>query len=169
MLATAGSRGDVAPFAALARRARDAGHEVRLVVPDHSGVDLSGLDVLSMGVDYSALIGQQGVSVAAAIRSYRSTVQPLMRAVIMESARAALDFEPEVLVAHPKILSAGLVATSLGIPHIVVEIVPAMTPTTAFPAAGTSGRDQRPGPGSVQPVHLRRRERRCGDVPPRSA
>lgn len=141
MLATAGSRGDVAPFAALARRARDAGHEVRLVVPDHSGVDLSGLDVLSMGVDYSALIGQQGVSVAAAIRSYRSTVQPLMRAVIMESARAALDFEPEVLVAHPKILSAGLVATSLGIPHIVVEIVPAMTPTTAFPAAGTSGRD----------------------------
>ncbi|MGJ9373880.1 glycosyltransferase [Nesterenkonia sp. CF4.4] len=141
LLATAGSRGDVEPFAALARRALDAGHDVRLVVPDHSGVDLTGLDVVSMGVDYSKLITQQGVSVAAAIRSYRSTVQPLMRAVIMESAKAAMDFGPDVLVTHPKILSAGLVATSLGVPHAVVEIVPAVTPTTAFPAAGTSTRD----------------------------
>lgn len=140
LLATAGSRGDVEPFAALARRAMRAGHQVRLVVPDRSGADLSGLDVVSMGVDYTALIEQQGVSVAAAIRSYRSAVQPLMRAVILESARAAWDFEPEVLVAHPKILSAGLVADALGIPHALVEIVPSMTPTTAFPAAGTSNR-----------------------------
>ena len=87
------------------------------------------------------MIQQQGVSVTAAIRSYRSTVRPLMRAVIVESARAALEYEPDVLVAHPKVLSAGLVATSLGIPHALVEIVPAMTPTNAFPAAGTSSRD----------------------------
>lgn len=141
LLATAGSRGDVEPFAALARRAASAGHEVRLVVPDHSGVDLSSLDVVSLGVDYTAMIQQQGVSVTAAVRSYRSTVKPLMRAVLLESARAALDFEPEVLVAHPKILSAGLVAEALGIPHAVVEIVPSVTPMKAFPAAGTSNRD----------------------------
>ena len=51
LLAAAGSRGDVEPFAALARRAVSAGHEVRMVGPDRSGVDLSGLDVVRMGVD----------------------------------------------------------------------------------------------------------------------
>ncbi|MCH8571954.1 glycosyltransferase [Nesterenkonia sp. AY15] len=111
------------------------------MVPDNSGVDLNGLDVVSMSVDYTAMITQQGVSAAAALRSYRSIIQPLMRAVIIESARAALDFEPDVLVAHPKILSAGLVADALSIPHIRVEIVPALTPTSAFPAAGTITRD----------------------------
>ena len=40
-LLTAGSRGDVEPFAALARAAQDRGHEVRLGLPDHSDVDVS--------------------------------------------------------------------------------------------------------------------------------
>ncbi|WP_155850296.1 hypothetical protein [Arthrobacter sp. Br18] len=140
MLATAGSQGDVAPFAELARRAMTAGHEVRLVAPDNSGVDLVGIDVVSMGVDYARMIGQQGVSVAAAVRSYRSVVRPIMRGVIVGSARAALEFRPDVLVVHPKVLSAPLVADVLGIPYVVVEIVPAMTPTAAFPAAGTISR-----------------------------
>ncbi|WP_104166225.1 glycosyltransferase [Arthrobacter sp. SX1312] len=49
LLATAGSRGDVEPFVALAERALAAGHEVRLVVPDNSGVEMGDLDVVSMG------------------------------------------------------------------------------------------------------------------------
>ncbi|GAA1151517.1 sterol 3beta-glucosyltransferase [Nesterenkonia lutea] len=129
------------PFVALAKRALRAGHEVRLVVPDHSGVDLHGLDVVSLGVDYTALIEQQGVSVVAALRSYRSVIKPLMRAVIIESARAAWDYQPDVLLAHPKILSAPLAADALSIPYVQVEIVPVVTPTRAFPAAGTVNRD----------------------------
>ncbi len=137
LLATAGSRGDVEPFAALARRAARAGHELRLAVPDNSGADLTGLDVVSLGVDYTALVTQQGVSAGAAMRSYRTVVKPLMRQVLLESARAAMDYRPDILVAHPKILSARLAADALAIPHVLVEIVPAMTPTRAFPAAGT--------------------------------
>ncbi|MGJ9425351.1 glycosyltransferase [Nesterenkonia halotolerans] len=141
LLATAGSRGDVEPFVALAHRAVRAGHEVRLVVPDNSGADLADLDVVSLGVDYSALIAQQGVSPAAAFRSYRSVVKPLMRQVLLGSARAAMDYRPDLLVAHPKILSASVTADALSIPHVLVEIVPAVTPTRAFPAAGTLTRD----------------------------
>ncbi|WP_214467498.1 glycosyltransferase [Microbacterium flavescens] len=141
LLATAGSRGDVEPFAALARRAATRGHEVRLVAPDNSGADLTGVDTVSMGVDYSRMIEDQGVSIAAALRSYRNVVRPVMHAVIVESARAALEYRPDVLVTHPKILSAPLVAHALSIPHVMVEIVPAMTPTRAFPAAGTTTRD----------------------------
>jgi sterol 3beta-glucosyltransferase len=141
LLATAGSRGDVEPFAALARRALAEGHEVRLVAPDNSGTTIDGVDVVSMGVDYSRLIEEQGVSVTAALRSYRSVVRPVMHGVIVESAKAALDYRPDILLAHPKVLSAPLVAEALDIPFVRVEIVPAMTPTRAFPAAGTTTRD----------------------------
>ncbi|WP_247827380.1 glycosyltransferase [Arthrobacter antioxidans] len=137
LLATAGSRGDVEPFAALADRALAAGHEVRLVAPENSGVELGDLDTVGMGVDYTRMIEEQGVSVMAALRNYRSVVRPVMRGVIVGSARAALEYEPDLIVYHPKVLSAPLVADALGVPHVMVEIVPALTPTRVFPAAGT--------------------------------
>ena len=137
LLATAGSRGDVEPFAALAERARATGHEVRLVAPENSGVEMGDLDVASMGVDYTRMIEGQGVSITAALRNYRSVVRPVMRGVIVGGARAALEYEPDLIVYHPKVLSAPLVADALGVPHVVVEIVPTLTPTRAFPAAGT--------------------------------
>ncbi|WP_165968666.1 glycosyltransferase [Arthrobacter crusticola] len=144
LLVTAGTRGDVDPFAVLARRALRAGHEVRLVVPDNSGVDTSGIDTASLGVDYSRWIEHQGVSLGAALRSYRSVVRPAIRRVMIESARAVLEYSPDVLVAHPKILSAPLVAEALGIPFVWVEMVPVLTPTRAFPAAGTVSRNMGP-------------------------
>jgi sterol 3beta-glucosyltransferase len=140
LLATAGSRGDVEPFVALGERARAAGHDVRLVAPDNSGADTGDLEVASMGVDYRAMIESQGVSIGAALRNYRSVVRPLMRAVIVEGARAASDYRPDVIVWHPKVLSVPVVADALGVPHVRVEIVPALTPTRAFPAAGTVAR-----------------------------
>lgn len=138
LLATAGSRGDVEPFVAFARYAAARGHTVRLALPDRSGVDTAGIDTASLDVDYSALIEDQGVSVVAALRSFRTVVKPIMRAVLLGSVTVALDFEPDVLLYHPKVLSAPIIGERLGIPHIAVELVPAMTPTSAFAAAGTT-------------------------------
>lgn len=137
LLITAGSRGDVEPFLALARVAAAAGHEVQVAAPDDAGATAHGVDVVSLGVGFTTLIEEHGVSVAAALRTYRTTVKPLMRGVIVGAARAALAFRPDVVVAHPKILSAPLIARALQIPHVLVEMVPAVTPTRAFPAAGT--------------------------------
>jgi hypothetical protein len=53
---TAGSRGDVEPFVALAERAQWEGHEVRLVVPRNSGVHTGDLDTVTLDVDYTRLI-----------------------------------------------------------------------------------------------------------------
>lgn len=97
-----------------------------------------------MDVDYTQMIEDQGVSLWAAIRSFREVVRPVMRGVIVGSARSAMEYRPDVLVSHPKVLSAPLVAEALAIPHVLVEIVPAMTPTRAFPAAGTTTRDLGP-------------------------
>jgi len=137
LLAAAGSRGDVEPFVALGERALADGHEVRLVAPDNSGVDTGDLDVVSMEVDYTRIIESQGVSLTAALHSYRSVILPTMRGVIVRGAQAAFDYRPDVIVYHPKVASAPLVADALNIPHVLVEIVPALTPTRAFPAAGT--------------------------------
>jgi sterol 3beta-glucosyltransferase len=57
--------------------------------------------------------------------------------VIVTTVTAALEYEPDVIVAHPKILSTPIAADRLGIPHIMAEIVPVVTPTRAFPAPGT--------------------------------
>ncbi|WP_165307884.1 glycosyltransferase, partial [Agromyces binzhouensis] len=144
LLLTAGSRGDVEPFAALARRAAASGHEVRLALPDRSGVDTTGIDTRSLEADFSALIESQGVSPLAAMRSLRDVVRPVMRAVIVNAAHAALEFRPDVIAWHPKVLSAPLIADALGIPHVLVELVPAMTATREFPAAGTVARSVGP-------------------------
>ncbi|MGZ0712781.1 glycosyltransferase (plasmid) [Coraliomargarita sp. W4R53] len=138
MVITAGSRGDVEPFAAFARHAQNAGHRVRLTVPDNSGVDLAGLDVTSLEVDYAKLIADQGASPLAAVRSYRTTVKPIMRAVIINAVRETLKFAPDVVLYHPKIASAPLVADHLGILHVKAEAVPVTVPTSEFPAAGTT-------------------------------
>jgi sterol 3beta-glucosyltransferase len=138
LLVTAGSRGDVEPFVTFAHHAASAGHTVRLALPDNSGATTTGIDAVSLGVDYSAMIEDQGVSVRAAMRSFTDTVKPIMRGVILNTVTIALDFEPDVILYHPKVLSASIAADRLGIPHIVVELVPVVTPTSAFAAPGTT-------------------------------
>lgn len=144
MLLTAGSRGDVEPFIALAAAVTARGDQVQVAAPEHSGVAADGVDLVSLGVDYSAVIESQGVSPIAAMRSYRTTVQPLMRGVIMGAVETALAFRPDVIVAHPRILSAPLIAEALDIPFVLAELVPTMTPTREFPAVGTVSRNLGP-------------------------
>ncbi|MEV8337647.1 glycosyltransferase [Leucobacter sp. NPDC077196] len=141
LLITAGSRGDVEPFVELARAAAAAGHDVRVAAPDRSGVSAGDVDVVSLRVDYTSTIEDQGVALGAAMRNFRTVVKPTMRSVIVGAARAALTFRPDVIIAHPKVLSAPLIAEALDIPHVLVELVPAVTPTRAFAAAGTVAAD----------------------------
>ncbi|MFC4903325.1 glycosyltransferase [Kocuria oceani] len=144
MLLTAGSRGDVEPFAALARRAAAQGHEVRLAAPENPGADLSGLDTVGLEVEFQRLIGTQGASPWTAVRHYRTEVGPGMRRMLAAAVRETLAFRPDVVVHHPKVLTAPAVADALGVPHVVVETVPALTPTREFPAPGVVNRDLGP-------------------------
>lgn len=146
LLLTAGSRGDVVPFLALARRAQEAGHEVRLAVTREfvAEVGAGGVEAAVLDGDFAELVRRQGVSPWAALRSFRSTVRPMLAAVLTSAVDAALDFRPDVLVHHPKVLSAPAAAAHLGVPHVLVELVPTLTPTRDFPAAGMGSRDLGP-------------------------
>jgi sterol 3beta-glucosyltransferase len=140
MLLTAGSRGDVQPFVALARRAQREGHDVRLAVTREflSRASAAGIDAAPLDADFETLVAAQGVSPLAALRSYRSTVAPMMATLLRSAARAVIEYRPDVVVHHPKVLPAGLAAVRLDVPRVLCEIVSTMTPTAAFPAAGVT-------------------------------
>jgi sterol 3beta-glucosyltransferase len=134
LLLTAGTRGDVEPFVALARAAAARGHQVRLGVPDNSGVDTEGIDAVSLGMDFAQLISDQGVSPTAAARTFRTVLRPAVGRLLAAAVDHITAFAPDVVVYHPKVLSAPLAAGRLGVPAAVVETVPALTPTREFPA-----------------------------------
>lgn len=151
LLVTAGTRGDVEPFAVLARRAVEAGHAVRVGVPDNSGVDLVGLDTASLGVDFRPLIEAQGISALLAVRAFRTHIRPAMARLLQRALELIVDWDPDVVLAHPKVLTAPLGAAHLGVPCYWVETVPSWTPTTAFAAPGIP----LSGPGPVNRLTYR--------------
>jgi sterol 3beta-glucosyltransferase len=142
MLVTAGTRGDVEPFLALARYAAARGHEVRLAMPDDAGMP-AGIDVVGLGLDFRRVLSPAGRSPWAFGRHLRREVRPSMRRMLAAAVRETVSFAPDLVVHHPLILSAPLAADSLGVPRVLVEFAPVATPTAAFPAAGgpTATRD----------------------------
>jgi sterol 3beta-glucosyltransferase len=76
----------------------------------------AGVDVAALDGDLTRVVSQQGVSAWAALRSYRSVLRPMMVAMLRSAAEAALAFRPDVIVHHPKVLSAPVAAARLGCP-----------------------------------------------------
>ncbi len=144
LLLTAGSRGDVEPFSALAGHAAAAGHEVHLAVPDNSGVDLPAVPTVPLDIDFARLTAGQGVSPLAAARAMKTTVRPAMRQLLTAAVRAVLEVRPDVVIYHPKVLTAPHAAEAVGAACVVVETVPTLTASRAFPMPGTLSRDLGP-------------------------
>jgi len=142
MLLTAGTRGDVEPFAALARHAVSRGHEVRLALPDDAAVP-DGVDTVTLGVDAQRMVSPAGRTLPALARHVRAEVRPGMRRLFATAVRETVAFAPDVVVHHPLVLSAPMVADALGVPRVLAEFAPVATPSARFPAAGgpTATRD----------------------------
>ncbi|WP_435093773.1 glycosyltransferase [Clavibacter michiganensis] len=142
MLLTAGTRGDVEPFAALARHAASRGHEVRLALPDDA-VAPDGVDTVRLGLDARRVLSPAGRAPWALARHVRAEVRPAIRRMLAAAVRETVAFSPDVVVHHPLILSAPMVADALGVPRVLVEFAPVATPSDRFPAAGgpTATRD----------------------------
>lgn len=133
LLATAGSRGDVEPFFSLASALREGGHVVRVAVPDdpHTGADA---DVVSLGVSFADL--GRAVAENGGIRAFREHIRPAMRTILGRVVDEAVNWQPDVIVGHPKLLTVPVVAEHLGVPYLTVELTPVLSPTGEFPAAG---------------------------------
>lgn len=136
LLATLGSRGDVEPFVCLARAAQHAGCEVRLAVPDSAEVDTRGLDAVSLGISFADLAESLSGGAMASMRAFRERIRPAMKLALATAAEVAVEWQPQVILAHPKVLTAPIAAAKMGIPWLAAELTPTLTPTREFPAAG---------------------------------
>jgi len=136
-LVALGSRGDNEPFRALAREAATAGHEVYFAhTADLAPDPTASYEELPLPGSMERIIAQQGVSTVRALMNYRSVMQPLLRGVWDASTEQILDTRPDVVVYHPKVVTAATAAHAIGAIAAEVEIVPTMTPTNEFPPAG---------------------------------
>lgn len=135
LLVTAGSRGDVEPFAALARGLRERGHEALLAGPARfaglaarHAVPFRPLDDRFLDLqDELAGAGVRGALTAgrAAKAAYRRLLADIVR----------LADEPcDVVAYHPKTLIAPMLAERRGVPAIAAQLVPMAPATSAFPA-----------------------------------
>jgi sterol 3beta-glucosyltransferase len=145
-LVSAGTRGDIQPFVALAQGLASAGEEVVLAAPldAEALVRGYGVEYRPLQADYQALMESDAARgmLANPLRAGRylgSTVVPMLEALTRGAWEAAQG--ADVLVFHPKILGAPDIAERLGIPCFVASPSPSLVPTRAFPVVGAATRD----------------------------
>lgn len=154
-LVTAGTRGDVQPFVALALRLLRAGHEVMLAAPVNMEplARAHGVPFMPIRVDFQAFIASpEGRAMMAnplnAVRLWRRTIVPIVRATLDDAWAAARDVGggrgAEAIVYHPKIFGAVDMAERLGARAFAFGLAPFIVPTAAFPSALVAQRDLGP-------------------------
>jgi sterol 3beta-glucosyltransferase len=136
-LVALGSKGDNEPFRALALEASSAGHDVYFShTVDISRDDSARYQELDLPGSMEQVIADQGVSIWTALRTYKSVMEPLLEGVWTASTQQIREIKPDVVVYHPKVMTAAVAAHSVGAIAAEVEIVPTVTPTAEFPPAG---------------------------------
>src|SRR5918997_4135865 len=116
MVLAAGSTGDVEPFAVLAARLEERGHEVTLAA-DPSFERLApggGVEFAPIRANFRSLLPRPDGRRA----SLRGEVFPVIRAMLEDSWSVARTRGPAAIVAHQKTLAAAHIAEKLRIPHV---------------------------------------------------
>lgn len=129
-----GSRGDVQPFAALARGLRHIGHHVRLVAPSNfaSLAEEHGVAFVPVGIDLQAHLAEritslpQSGNLVRTLRALRDELSDLLDDIGRDTTLGA-----EVVVGTGP--ASASVAEKLAIPFVEAVLQP-LTPTRAFPS-----------------------------------
>ena len=137
---TMGSRGDHEPFRALALESVARGHEVHFAhTSDFPTDDNAGYTEHALPGSFEALMAE-GFSLIKSLAMYRSRIKPMLEGIYSASTAQILELKPDVVVYHPKVLTAATAAHALGAIAVIVEMFPTLTPTRDFPAAGLTMR-----------------------------
>ncbi|GAA1562153.1 glycosyltransferase [Kribbella hippodromi] len=129
------SRGDIQPFAALAKTLRECGHEVVIGAPGTSRELLRPYSTAVIGFEDR----DRNISRQPAVRRLYGKgvpfqfIPPARRelAGMLEDFATALDSEPDLVVHHAG-LPGHQIAESLGVPAIPVCLHPSYVPTDSF-------------------------------------
>ena len=146
LILTIGSRGDIQPFIALGKGLQAAGHTVALCTAEgfRAWVEAHGVPYAHMNNEFLDLMeSQQGkAATEGGGMALLRKAMGIIRRSLDDQWAAARDFQPDVIVYHPKALGGNHLAEKLNIPVLVAVPLPLLTPTTAYPVpimGGTFG------------------------------
>jgi sterol 3beta-glucosyltransferase len=140
---TFGTRGDIQPFIALGKGLKAAGYEVAVCSSEgfKSFIEEHGLHYLHMDNELLHL-AQQALGEVNGIRDALSIARKMkvaMRRSMDDEWNAALTFQPDLILYHPKCLGSYHVAEKLNIATVLSLPLPFYTPTREFPVPFMSG------------------------------
>jgi sterol 3beta-glucosyltransferase len=147
LLLTAGSQGDVLPFAALGARLAAAGHDAVLAAPALFGGLAAACGVpfvpfeLDVGQVGEALAGRHGLAHLVTFCRAMGRRVPGVLPGVTQAARPGAD----VVVHHPVLPLGQHCAELLGVPAVVAQPLPALVATRQFASAAWPG----PVPGPL--------------------
>lgn len=136
LILTAGSRGDVQPYVALAKGLQQASFEVTLATDPYfqdfvirHGVSFAPLrapfaQMAQTEVGKAAILGKKSISL--------KQIMPIMRQMMDDAWAIAQQVHPDAVIYHPKTLAGYHIADKLGIPGLLAMAIPAYSPTSAF-------------------------------------
>ncbi len=137
LLLTFGTQGDVQPYVALAAGLRLAGHDAALCTAEgyRELVESAKVPYLHMSNEMLALVQTSMSQMKRPSDAFRiaKRMTGAMRSSLLDQWEASRDFEPSIIVYHPKILGGLHVAERLGVPAVASLPLPFFTPTAEFP------------------------------------
>lgn len=137
-----GTRGDVQPYVAIGKTARELGHQVTICTGKsfENFVTQNGLDFWECSLDLMTILGtDEGRQVfetglkhpIKALQYAKRVIKPLYQKAMTEFYQAAQT--KDVIVYHPKAFGAVDIAEKLGILCVSMPPIPIIYPVSAFP------------------------------------
>ncbi|GMI82989.1 TRANSPARENT TESTA 15, transparent testa glabrous 15 [Hibiscus trionum] len=139
-----GTRGDVQPFVAIAKRLQEFGHHVRLATHANfrNFVKLAGIDFYPLGGDPRVLAGYMARNkglipsgpgeISIQRKQLKSIIESLLPACTEPDIETGMPFKAQAIIANPPAYGHSHVAEALGVPLHIFFTMP-WTPTYEFP------------------------------------
>lgn len=139
-----GTRGDVQPFLAMAKRLQEFGHRVRLATHANfrNFVKLADIDFYPLGGDPRVLAGYMARNkglipsgpgeISIQRKQLKSIIESLLPACTEPDIETGMPFRAQAIIANPPAYGHSHVAEALGVPLHIFFTMP-WTPTSEFP------------------------------------
>ena len=148
LIICAGSRGDVQPYVALGKGLQAKGHMAMVNTCESFApfIKENGLQYGYMNDDFMKFVDSEAAKSAmegggffGLLKSMATMMQDakrLLREMMRDAWQTAQDFQPDVIVYHPKAMAGPHIAEKMQIPAVLGLPVPVIVPTDEFPAVG---------------------------------
>lgn len=144
---TFGSRGDVQPYIILGKAFKVKGHEVMVCTGSRfetqiteAGIEYGYItDEAFELLDADKTILEDSLGILGAVKTSMKLIKiakPINRKMTQNAWDAAKEFEPELVIYHPKALGGVSIAEKFNVPAIMISLIPMMAPTSEFPVIG---------------------------------